>query len=86
MLDRSGLQGPGAGEERPGKEVKPLKIGDRVRIKAGRRIPRYQSRDRGTVWRGPVTSADGTAYYLLTMDRDGGRNAIFTTNEIEPDV
>jgi hypothetical protein len=85
MLDRSGLQGPGVDEEGQGEEVKPLKVGDRVRIKAGRRIPRYQSGDRGTVWRGPVTSAAGTAYYLLTMDRDGGRNTIFTTNEIEPD-
>jgi hypothetical protein len=63
-----------------------LKIGDRVRIKARRRISRYQSGDKGTVWRGPMTSADGRVYYLLTMDRDGGRNAIFTTHEIEPDV
>jgi hypothetical protein len=62
--------------------VKPLKIGDRVRIKAGRRIPRYQPGDRGTVWRGPTTTADGTTY-LLTMDRDHGRNAFFTTNEVQ---
>jgi hypothetical protein len=84
--DKGGCRGEAGAKERPGNEVKPLKIGDRVRIKAGRRIPCYQSGDRGTVWRGPVTSAAGTAYYLLTMDRDGGRNAIFTTNEIEPDV
>jgi hypothetical protein len=37
----------------------------------------------GTVWRGPLTTAAGTTYYLLTMDRDGGRDAIFTTNEVE---
>jgi hypothetical protein len=66
--------------------VNQLKIGDRVRIKAGRRIPRYQAGDRGTVWRGPTTSAYGTTYYLLTMDRDQGRNAIFTTKEVEPVV
>jgi hypothetical protein len=63
--------------------VKPLKIGDRVRIKAGKRIPRYRAGDRGTVWHGPTTAADGTTYYLLTMDRDHGFNAIFTTNEVE---
>ena len=63
-----------------------LKIGDRVRIKADRRIPRYQAGDRGPVWPGPTTSACGRTYYLLTMDRDHGRNAIFTTNEVEADV
>ena len=62
-----------------------LKIGDRVRIKVGRRIPRYQCGDKGTVCRGPMTSAAGTTYYLLRMDRDHGLDAIFTTNEIEPD-
>jgi hypothetical protein len=66
--------------------VKPLKIGDRVRIQAGRRLPRYQVGDRGTVWRGPTTTADGTTYYLLTMDKDHGLNAIFTTKEVEPVV
>ena len=82
-MSAQALQGTADGEEMQVKEVKPLKIGDRVRIKAGRRIPRYQFGDRGTVWRGPMTTADGTTYYLLTMDRDGGRDAIFTTNEVE---
>jgi hypothetical protein len=63
-----------------------LKIGDRVRIKAGRRIPRYHVGDRGTVWRGPKTPADGTIYYLLMMDNDSVRTVIFTTKEIEPDL
>jgi hypothetical protein len=63
-----------------------LKIGDRVRIKAGRRIPRYPVGSKGTVWRGPTISARGTTYYLLTMDTDTDRTVIFTTNEVEPDV
>ena len=77
------LQGTADGVKRKGKVVKPLKIGDRVRIKSGRRLPRYQAGDRGTVWHGPTTTADGKTYYLLTMDRDHGLNAIFTTNEVE---
>jgi hypothetical protein len=63
-----------------------LKVGDRVRIKVGVQVPRYPAGEKGTVWRGPMTSAAGTVYYLLRMDRDGGLDAIFTTNEIEPDV
>jgi hypothetical protein len=66
--------------------VKPLKISDRVLIKAGRRLPFYQVGDRGTVLRGPIISAHGNTYYLLTMVRDQGRNAIFTTKEVEPVV
>jgi hypothetical protein len=63
-----------------------LKIGDRARIKAGRRIPRYKAGEKGTVWRGPMTSACGKTYYLLMMDRDTVRNVIFTANEVEVDV
>ena len=48
----------------------PLKVGDRVRVKAGRRIPHYPAGEGGTVNRVPQTSASGTTYYLVMMDKD----------------
>jgi hypothetical protein len=64
-----------------------LKVGDRVRVKAGVQIPKYPAGDKGTVSRGPQTSADGTMYYLLMMDKDDPAEVvIFKAEEIEPDV
>ena len=63
------------------------KVGDRVRVKAGRRIPKYPAGEKSTVSRGPQTSASGTTYYLVTMDKDASaRTAIFQADEIELDV
>jgi hypothetical protein len=64
-----------------------LKVGDRVRVKAGVQIPSYPAGEKGTVSRGPQTSADGTTYYLLLMDRDApAKTVLFKADEIEPDV
>ena len=64
-----------------------LKAGDRVRVKAGVQIPHYPAGEKGTVSRGPQTSADGTTYYLLLMDSDdAGMEVIFEADEIESDV
>jgi hypothetical protein len=64
-----------------------LKFGDRVRVKAGTQIPNYAVGDGGTVSRGPQTSASGTTYYLLKMDKnDPQEEVIFKADEIEPDV
>jgi hypothetical protein len=64
-----------------------LKPGDRVRVKAGVQIPHYPAGEKGTVARGPQTSADGTTYYLLVMDKDAAaKTVLFKTDEIEPDV
>ena len=63
------------------------KVGDRVRVKAGRRIPKYPAGEKSTVSRGPQTSASGTTYYLVTMDKAASaRTAIFQADEIELDV
>jgi hypothetical protein len=64
-----------------------LKPGDRVRVKAGVQIPHYPAGEKGTVVRGPQTSADGTTYYLLTMDRDTpAKTVLFKADEIELDA
>ena len=64
-----------------------LKVGDRVRVKAGTQIPSYTVGDKGIVSRGPQTSASGTTYYLLRMDKnDPQEEVIFKAEEIEPDV
>jgi hypothetical protein len=65
----------------------PLKVGDRARVKARRRIPHYPAGEKGTVSRGPQTSTNGTTYYLLVMDKDDPpEEVIFKADEIEPDV
>ena len=59
----------------------------RVRVKAGTRIPRYPAGERGTVNLGPKTSASGATYYLLVMDKDDPSDTVlFKAEEIEPDV
>jgi hypothetical protein len=64
-----------------------LKPGVRVRVKSGVQIPHYPAGEKGTVARGPQTSADGTTYYLLLMDRDAhSKTVLFKADEIEPDV
>ena len=64
-----------------------LKVGDRVRVKAGRRIPKYPAGEKSTVSRGPQTSASGTTYYLVMMDKDGSEDAtLFLADEIESDT
>jgi hypothetical protein len=63
-----------------------LKPGDRVRVKAGVQIPKYPAGDKGTVSRGPQTSADGSTYYLLRMDKDDPQEEVlFKAEEIEID-
>ena len=65
----------------------PLKVGERVRVKAGVRLPKYSGGDKGAVSRGPQSSADGSTYYLVVMDKDDPPEAvIFKAEEIEPDV
>lgn len=65
----------------------PLKVGDQVRVKAGRRIPHYPAGEGGTVNRVPQTSASGTTYYLVMMDKDNlSVTVIFKDDEIEADV
>ena len=65
-----------------------LKAGDRVRVKAGCRVPGDQAGDRGTVLRAAaVTNPNGTRYYVVAMDKDDGSTTfIFAEDEIEPDV
>jgi hypothetical protein len=64
-----------------------LKVGDRVRVKVGTRIPKYPAGERGMVNRGPRTSAGGTTYYLLVMDKDDPSDTVLVkAEEIEPDV
>ena len=65
----------------------PLKAGDRVRVRAGVRLPKYSGGDKGAVSHGPQTSADGSTYYLLVMDKDDPpESVIFKAGEIEPDL
>ncbi len=65
----------------------PLKVGGRVRVKPGVRLPKYSGGDKGAVSRGPQSSADGSTYYLVVMDKDDPPEAvIFKAGEIEPDV
>jgi hypothetical protein len=64
-----------------------LKVGDRVRVTAGVQMPKCPAGAKGTVSRGPQTSADGTTYYLLMMDKDEpAKTVLFKADEIEPDV
>jgi hypothetical protein len=50
-------------------------------------MPEYFLGDRGTVLRYPEINKTGEFCYLVAMDKDGGKGtALFTADEIEPDV
>jgi hypothetical protein len=65
-----------------------LKAGDRVRVKESDHMHGYQAGDKGTVFQGPMYSADGSRCYHVAMDKDSltQTTPIFTEDEIEPDV
>jgi hypothetical protein len=64
-----------------------LKAGDRVRVKARTRIPKYPAGEKGTVAKGPHQLGDGRRYYFVEMDQDQPRlPVVFTESEIEADV
>lgn len=64
------------------------KRGDRVRMTTLSRMHGYQAGDKGSVFHGPMDSADGTRCYHAAMDTDGPARPIpiFAEDEIEPDV
>ena len=63
-----------------------LMVGDRVRVTPENRTPGFRPGDKGTVF-GVYTIPDG-ACYRVAIDRNGpsARTAIFSEDEIEPDV
>jgi hypothetical protein len=64
-----------------------LKVGDRVRVRAGTRIPQYPAGGKGTVAEGPFRFGAGRRYYLVAMDSDWTRQpVVYSEWEIEPDV
>jgi len=64
-----------------------MKVGDRVRVRTWTGMPEYFLGDRGTVLRYPEIYETGGFCYLVAMDKDGGKGtALFTADEIEPDV
>ena len=64
-----------------------MKVGDRVRVRTWTGMPEYFLGDRGTVLRYPEIFETGEPCYLVAMDKDAGKGtALFTADEIEPDV
>ena len=64
-----------------------LKVGDRVRVRAGTRISKYPAGEKGTVIEGPLENGAGSSYYLVDLDRNQSRLLVaLAAEEIEPDV
>ena len=65
-----------------------LRVGQRVRVTGRNRLYGYRVGDKGKVLRAFIGSATGDIYYSVLMDKDKLTitGAIFTEDEIEPDV
>jgi hypothetical protein len=66
-----------------------LKVGDRVRVKAGTRVSKYPAGDKGTVAEGLHQFGARRHNYFVAMDKDASPQhpvALFNEEEIEPDV
>ena len=89
-----GSQAAAAGRKQPGpireNEVmyQRLRVGQRVRVTGRNHLYGYRVGDKGEVLRAFMGSATGDIYYSVVMDKDKLTitGAIFTEDEIEPDV